>query len=110
MVIIRLHRAIADKVVDGRIGSSWVGWLTFFCCSNSVKVAHFLAIIVVFVKDSVLVDGLVQNCICVDRMYSLQNTIHGLAGHNIQSNLRFYWFYAIVYRTVDQAAEAARLA
>ena len=49
--------------------------------------AHFLAIIVVFVEDGVLVNGLVQNCTCINRMHALQYIIYGLAGDYVQSNL-----------------------
>ena len=57
VVVVGLHRAIADELVDGRIGSRWMGWLTSFCCNDSVEVAHFLAIIIIFGKDGILVDG-----------------------------------------------------
>jgi hypothetical protein len=81
VITVRLHRAVADELVDGKIGSSWVGWLTFFCCGNLVKMAHFLAVIIILGKNGILVDGLTQDCTCINRMHVLQYVIHCLAGH-----------------------------
>ena len=53
-----LHCATLDKLVDGRVGSCCLRWLTFFGCSNLIRVAQLLAVLVVFCKDIIFVDML----------------------------------------------------
>ena len=55
MVATWLHCAPLDKLVDGRVGSCYLRWLTFFGRSNLIGVAQLLAVLDVFRKDIIFV-------------------------------------------------------
>ena len=61
VILVRLHRTAADKLVGGRVDCWWMCRLTFVCSCNLVGVAHFMTIFVIFFYDGVLVNSFAQN-------------------------------------------------
>jgi hypothetical protein len=45
---VQLHQTVADKLEDGRVGSRWSWWLTFFSRRILSQVAQFMVILATF--------------------------------------------------------------